>query len=86
MLYEVFDKFLQVSTWYTRHPNDEERFFTTLALVVRDPNFNPDALGEYMRNRMNVSRDDEENHYNMAIDDYVSRAWAVKDYLRFNRL
>ena len=86
MLYEAFDDFLHVDTWHTRHPNDEERFFVALEKVVKIPKFNPDDLGEYMRQKKRVSRDDEQLHFNTAIDHYVAAAWAVKDYLKANRL
>ena len=26
-MYEVFDNFIKVQTWHTRHPNDEQRFY-----------------------------------------------------------
>jgi hypothetical protein len=86
MLYEAFDKFLQIDTWHTRHPNDEERFFKVLASVIEDSSFNPDNLGAYIREKKGVPRDEKENHFNIAIDDYVTKAWAVKDYLKANRL
>lgn len=86
MLYEAFDKFLQVDTWHTRHPSDEERFFKVLASVVKDPRFNPDSLGAYIREKKGVSRDDQGPTFNEAIDDYVAKAWAVRDYLKANHL
>jgi hypothetical protein len=86
MLYETFDNFLNVDTWHTRHPFDEQRFFIELHKVIKDPQFNPDNLAEYIREKKNVSRDDRENLLNVAIDDYVAAAWAVKDYLKANRL
>jgi hypothetical protein len=85
-MYEAFDKFLQADTWHTRHPSDEERFFVALEKVVKKPGFNPDDLGEYIRQKKALSRDDEENSFNIATDHYVAAAWAVKDYLRANRL
>jgi hypothetical protein len=86
MLYEAFDKFLNTDTWHTRHAYDEERFFIALEKVIKDPQFNPDRLGEYMREKKNVSRDDAENAFNFDIDHYVAAAWAVKDYLKANGL
>ena len=80
-MYEAFDRFLAVSTWYTKHPNDEERFFHALRSVVRNDLFSPDALGDYIRQKAGVSRDDG-HPYNDVIDDYVAAAWAVKDYLK----
>jgi hypothetical protein len=86
MLYEALDKFLAVDTWHTGHPNDEGRFFVALEKVVKDPKFNADSLGEYMRGKKGVSRDDSENPFNKAIDQYVDAAWAVKSYLKANKL
>ena len=86
MLYDAFDSFLKVDSWHTRHPYDEQRFFLALATVVNDPHFNADKLGEYMREKKSVSRDDAENSFNFAIDHYVSAAWAVRDYLKANKL
>jgi hypothetical protein len=85
-MYEVFDKFLAVDTWHTRHPLDEQRFFIALATVAKNPKFNPDDLGAYIRAKKGVSRDNEEHPFNFEIDDYVAKAWAVKDYLRVNGL
>jgi hypothetical protein len=84
-LYEAFDNFLEVGTWHTRHPSDEGRFFVVLHTVVKDPRFNPDQLGEYIRQKKKISRDDE-NLLNVAVDQYVAAAWAVKDYLKANGL
>ena len=85
-MYAAFDNFLAVGTWHTRHPLDEQRFYKALHQVVTDPKFNPDKLGEYMREKKRVSRDDAGNTFNATIDQYVSAAWAVKDYLKANNL
>ena len=77
---------MAVDTWHTSHPFDEERFFKALHQIVREPNFNPDEMGEYMRQKVGVSQDDDDNTYNQAIDGYVAAAWAVKDYLKANGL
>jgi hypothetical protein len=86
MLYAAFDNFLGVETWHTRHPSDEQRFFIALNKVVTDPKFNPDNLGQYMREKKGILRDDGEHAFNVAIDHYVAAAWAVKDYLKANNL
>jgi hypothetical protein len=86
MPYEAFDNFLNVDTWHTRHPNDEARFFIALGKVINDPQFNADRLGEYMREKKCVSRDDAKNTFNFDIDHYVAAAWAVRGYLKANRL
>ena len=48
-MYQVFDPFLAVSTWHTRHPSDETRFFRALVGVHQEPAFNADQMGDYMR-------------------------------------
>lgn len=75
-----------VDTWHISHPYDKERFFKALHQMIREPNFNPDEMGEYMRRKACVSRDDDDNVYNQAIDDYVTAAWTLKDYLKANGL
>lgn len=81
-MYSAFDKFLATGTWHTGHPLDDERFYTALATVVRNPDFNADALGDYMRSAKGVDRDDE-NHSGLssAIDRRVTQADAVRDFL-----
>jgi hypothetical protein len=79
-LYEPFDFFLDVDTWYTRHPRDDERFFAALRKVVNKEEFDPDAMREYMARKLNVSRNDE--HLNSALDHYRAAAFAVKTYLQ----
>ena len=86
MLYEAFDNFLNLDTWHTNHANDDERFFLALGEVIDNPKFNPDELGEYMRQKKRVYRDDEQIHFNSAIDRRVAAAWAVKEYLKANKL
>jgi hypothetical protein len=85
-MYKAFDSFLGIDTWHTRHPSDEERFFIALKKVVKEPHFNPDRMGEYIREKTGVSRNDEENPFNESIDHYVSAAWSVRDYLSANDL
>jgi len=79
-MYEAFDKFLAVETWYTAHPLDEKRFFKALQPVVRSAEFSPEAMGDYMRQKTQPPNN-QENPYDDAIGHYVSAAWAVKEYL-----
>lgn len=80
-MYEVFDSFLSKDTWHTRHDFDELRFFISLKKVVKNPDFDPDKMGEYMREKAGIPLDDDENVASLAILHYVAEAWAVKDYL-----
>ena len=84
-MYKAFDEFLVIPTWYTRHTEDERRFFIALNGVVNKRNFNPDALGEYMdqkrKNDPTFARLTKKA-YEEARRHYVSAAWAVKRYLQ----
>jgi len=77
-MYEAFDQFLQVSTWHTRHPIDEQRFLDALKQVVRNHDFNPDEMGAYMRKQARGLRKEAVDE---AVEHYVCEAWAVKRYL-----
>jgi hypothetical protein len=83
--YEVFNSFLDVDTWHTGHPNDDERFHGALDQVVENPDFEPEKMGEYMRKRKNIAQDDHESPLAKHIDDRTRDAWAVKDHYRYKR-
>ena len=83
-MYGVFDDFLRVPTWHTKHPVDEDRFYTALRQVVRRENFYPDNLGEYMDQKRADGElgDLTDEAYDDARAYYVAAAHAVKAYLR----
>jgi hypothetical protein len=80
-LYEVFDDYVLPEDWYKGSDADRLRFNLSLARVVNDPDFQPDRMGVYLREK--VSSDDEELSRVMAdeIDARVADAWAVQDFL-----
>jgi hypothetical protein len=80
-MYDAFDSFLAGSTWHTLHASDEERFLTALNKVVTTPGFNPEEMGEYMRQKVGARNADIDS----AIDRYTSDAWAVYTYLKLFR-
>jgi len=84
-MYKAFDTFLQIETWYTRHPTDERRFFEALYEVVRNPKFNADDMGAYMRKKLSIDTNDDDNQFSRAIDRYTADAWAVTEYLKVCR-
>jgi hypothetical protein len=79
MNYAVFDPFLARDTWYTRHPTDEQVFFQCLDKVVRRPDFSAEAMGDHFKDAKDVTSDGHQ--FDEAIKSYVSRAWAVRQYL-----
>jgi hypothetical protein len=81
-MYEAFDDFLLTDTWYTIHPLDIRRFYKALNTVVRQDEFNPDKMGQYMRRKLGISDEETGNiTFYSAVDRYRANAWAVKDYL-----
>jgi hypothetical protein len=80
-MYEKLDSFMVTDTWHTRHPSDEKRFFAVLHELLKNPSFNPDQMGEYMREKVGIEADD---HAYQAIDHYTDAAWAVKGYVEAN--
>lgn len=82
-MYQVFDGFLTTDTWYKDHPNDNERFYSALDKVVRNPDFGAENLGNYIRAKKNILRDNEDHRdFSSATDKLVSNAWAVREYLQ----
>ncbi len=82
-MYAAFDNFLQTDTWHTTHPMDEKRFIKALAAIVKDRDFNPDEMGNYMRRltKSPTNVEDQDHPYEDAIQRLVTKAWAVKEYL-----
>jgi hypothetical protein len=80
-MYEVFDSFLAVETWYTQHVADENRFFLALSKIVQNDGFNPDEMGEYFKQKTIVPTQTGRHPFQTAIRHYANAAWAIKDYL-----
>jgi hypothetical protein len=81
--YAVFEPFLDVETWHSSHPMDDRRFFLALYAVVKRAEFSPQAMGDYFRQRKGEHSD--EHHLSRRIDDLVSKAWAVRDFIDATR-
>jgi len=84
-MYEAFDPFLNIDTWHTRHPFDEQRFYAALDTVVWSEEFNPDNMAAYMRSRLNLRQDQRDSPFEPAIAHYTTSAWAVKDFIRYSK-
>lgn len=82
-IYSALDSFLNTETWHTSHDLDDERFYRALAKIVRNDDFNADAMCDYMRANKGLAGDDQESGFAKAIDRRTQDAWAVADYLRY---
>jgi hypothetical protein len=79
-MYEAFDKFLTIDTWYSAHPRDGKRFFQALDQVVRNDAFDADAMGDYMFQKTGVSRSADDSR-SLTIWGFIIAARAVRGYL-----
>jgi hypothetical protein len=85
-MYEVFDKFIAVDTWSTRHPHDERCFYDALNKVVWLDEFNADQMVQHLRSKRNIPSDDHDSHLSNVIDEYGRDALAVWNFVKYNRL
>jgi hypothetical protein len=85
-IYEAFDNFMKTDTWHKSHPNDEMRFYQALDLVVWSPHFDPDRMAKHMRASRNVSPDDSDSGFAVAVNKLRDKAWAVKDFINYTQL
>ncbi len=86
-MYEIFSTYLAASTWHSGHQLDDARFYEALASIVQEPLFNADDMGDYFRQAKSVDPTDPRHAiYNQAIEDRVSQAHAVHDFLEANSI
>lgn len=79
---EAFGPFLDIQHWYSMHPSEEQLFFRALAGVVKEPDFNPDRMGEYFAQRFDLDNKPDDHPMNEAREHYVAAAWAVRGFLQ----
>ena len=75
------DGFLNVGTWHTFHPNDQERFYIALNRIVRDPKFDVAKMAEEIRAR-GYKDGLREDYIEQNVDKYIEAASVVDAYLR----
>jgi hypothetical protein len=85
-MYNVFDNFIAVETWHTRHPLDLGRFYKALNQVVWSDTFNPDQMAHYLRDKRKIPTEDHQSDFARTIDRYRDDAWAVREFLEHNKI
>ncbi|MAI61859.1 MAG: hypothetical protein CBB87_05100 [Micavibrio sp. TMED27] len=78
-MHNIFDNFLDKDTWHKDHPGDNAMFYSALSQVIDDESFCSDEMAEYMRNRKNVSRDNNDI-FSFRIQTLQSAALHISDY------
>jgi hypothetical protein len=79
-MYEVFDGFLESHKWFSGHPDDERRFFIALNKIIRNDQFDPVAMGDYMREKLKA-KPDTTIDLDLHVTGLVNQAAAIKDFL-----
>ncbi|SFV26843.1 hypothetical protein SAMN05216456_0130 [Devosia crocina] len=82
-MYEVFDSYLNRDTWHAREEAEDEAFFTALGQVLANPGFDPDAMGDYMRQAKGLTGNSQDQLAGV-INDRARDARAVLLFRRFN--
>jgi hypothetical protein len=74
-MYAAFDSFLGTPTWYTNRPVERRRFFEALDAIVRRPDFEAEALADYLIHRADNPR------LNHVARQLAAEALSVRDFL-----
>lgn len=82
-MYDAMDSYLNVDTWHTSHPLDDERFYKALSKIVREPKFSAEEMSEYMRDKAGVHGPNQDNEvFANVIDRRVTEAYAIREFIR----
>jgi hypothetical protein len=81
-MYNVFNSFLDVDTWSTHHPSDEERFYKALSEVIRNPKFSADDMAEYMLSHKELDNAGNDDLRVKRIYQLQTAAEHISDYLK----
>lgn len=74
-MYQALDAFLKAPAWYTNRPIERRRFFLAIDPIVRHPDFDAEALAEYLIARAGNPR---LNHIARRL---AAEALSVRDFL-----
>lgn len=81
-MYEALDSYLNSERWFAVNDPEDRAFYRALAGIVREPDFSVEAMGEYMRHRQGVDRDNPAHRdFNYAIGRRMTEAHAIRDFL-----
>lgn len=74
-MYQALDTFLKAPAWYANRPTERRRFFQALDLIVRHPDFDAEALGDYLIEQADNRRLDH------IAKRLAAEAQSVRDFL-----
>lgn len=82
-MYEIFDTYLIRDTWRTQDPAEDEAFYRALGEVIGNADFDPEAMGEYMRTAKGLSVNSQDLLAGVILKR-VEDARAVREFRRYN--
>ncbi len=82
-MYAIFDTYLNRDTWHTTDPAEDEAFYRALGQVIGDAEFDPEAMGEYMRMAKGLSTNSQDLLAGVILKR-VEDARAVQSFRRYN--
>lgn len=74
-MYQALDAFLKSPAWYANRPIERRRFFLAIDQIVRHPDFDADALSDYLIARADNPR------LNHIARRFAAEALSVRDFL-----
>lgn len=74
-MYEALEAFLKAPAWYANRPPERRRFFQAIDQIVRHPDFDAEALADYLIERADNPR---LNHIARRL---AAEALSVRDFL-----
>lgn len=80
------DKWLDVETWHTFHPLDEERFYKSVyrLMAINTPHPEPEQLRDYILAKKTDSL--EANYLEQTISRYVSKYDVIYSFIYENQI
>lgn len=81
-MYSIFDIFLADNNWHRMQGSEVFTFYKSLRSIIHSEGFNADEMGEYMRQKLGLSRGRHEDELFCARIDYlITVADGIHEYL-----
>jgi hypothetical protein len=82
-MYQVFDPYLERETWHADDQAEDQIFYALLAQIIDRPDFDPAAMGDYIRQAKGLSTNSQDPVAGI-IENRMRDAQAVQTFRRIN--
>lgn len=79
-MYTPIKDFLNVDTWHTGHPLDQQRFYVALSKIIDNPSFNSQKLRTFMLAEKNLLDEAYDDFFVKKIDELTGEAETIYSY------